>query len=79
MPDLAQNAWKQIQKKGLIEVYGIQTVRVLMRCFPSLSFLPPDEVPEAFEDICEAVARFIGDPIPQRFSVPLNGKQAQNE
>ncbi|XP_048488972.1 uncharacterized protein LOC125491334 [Plutella xylostella] len=47
---LGQNVWRQIQKSGLVSRYGNDSNFALkLRHIVALAYLPPDEIPGAFE------------------------------
>lgn len=71
---LAKAAWVQIQKKGLLALYSIPEVRALLRCFPALATLPPNEVRDGFADIVAALRALIPTKIPRRYYSKLNSK-----
>lgn len=62
---LSANAFKNLRKKGLLEVYtGIAEAKALLRCLPALAFLPSDEVHQGFADIARALVVDENSPIP---------------
>ncbi|KAH7708293.1 hypothetical protein AAVH_24453 [Aphelenchoides avenae] len=56
---LCKNAWLQVQLKGLLPIYGINKVRMLLRSFASLAFLPVDEVSMGYEELCVALTALV--------------------
>lgn len=69
---LSGNAFKNVQKKGLVPIYSGE-VKNLLRCLPALSYLPPDEVLQGFADV---VDRLLGNdsPVPIAFRGQVRGK-----
>lgn len=72
---LAKSCFSQVQKKGLIPVYAIPQAKELLRCFPSLAFLPPAEVMAGYQDVVHGLGKLIAEKvIPERFKVAIKRK-----
>jgi MULE transposase domain/FLYWCH zinc finger domain len=49
---LAQNVYRKVQHCGLVTRYGTdENFSLLIRHIPALAFLPPNEIPEAFNEL----------------------------
>ncbi|KAH7703098.1 hypothetical protein AAVH_29737 [Aphelenchoides avenae] len=52
---MSKAAFTNIQKRGLLPLYEVPDIKSLLRSFSSLAFLPVDDVPRGFRDICETL------------------------
>lgn len=68
-----------VQKKGLLELYNDYSkpeIRTLLRCLPSLAYLPLDEVVDGYGEICEALSDLIPTVIAAEWRPKLHGNDS---
>lgn len=71
---LSKACFTNVQTKGLLPVYNVPEGKELLRCFPALAFLPPEEVVDGYHDVCTALDALVPSVIPERYRENLNSK-----
>jgi len=56
---MCQSLFRNFQKKGLLDLYQVLEIKVLLRSFNSLAFLPINEVSDGYEEIVASVEQKI--------------------
>lgn len=71
---LAKSVFTQIQKKGILPLYEDPESKTVLRSFAALALLPVEEVPDAFDELCNTLRnRLEEDQIPATYENGLRG------